>query len=440
MILPTIPDLNWISEQIREIMVYFRSFSAVHYSYRCLIPVRLKSSWEHLFSDQFIHDIFDQAESDPVQRKNWRRVGFALLQWRPLICHFQEIFAYTRKYKTLGRKIQRHPEKQAIYLRKFENDFDKIKTLYVNSGNIIDKSPEEVFFPDFSNRSHDILELCSRFLKNNTVKYKLQGEMDVKHLIHTEKSTKGFRFQQWKQVLSFLHENLGLKIPPIKNYSISRFKKGWYSWTFPIITKNDIKVKIVLCESSGPQLLKVGLHETGHGIHYLNMSKNVPFLDYFVGDHSITETMAYVFERLSTFPAFVEDVWKLSSEFTSETTAWCKDIINYQTQKNAMDLKYRIELFSKDWNIVEAQEIYQDYLRKYMGLSVVAVNNFHFAFRPFLPGDYFLANLYATKIIQDLEKLSGNRWWRFREAGQWLEENWIKFGFSKSISSLELNL
>ncbi len=412
MILPTIPDLNWITEQIREIMVYFKSFSVVHYSYRSFFPVRLKDSWRHLCSDQYIRDIFDQAESDSGRAEQWRRVGYALLQWRPLILHFRESFAFARKYKALGRKLIRNPAKRSIHLLQLEDDFEYIRSLYINSGRSIGQSPENVFFPAFTNRSPNILDLCSRFLTKNTEKYKLQDGMDEKHFIQLGNIAQGFQFQQWKRVLPFLHDNLRLKVPKNNNYNISHFKKGGYAWTFPVFSKNNPEVKksnpevkIAFAATSGPTLLKIALHETGHGIHYLNMAKKISSLDYFLGDSYLTETIAYVFERLGTNPTFITDVWKCTPRQSHELTTWCKRLINYQTQKNAMDLKYRIELFSKGWNILEAQEIYQDYLRKYMGLSIVAVNNFQFAFRPFLPGDYFLANLHATNLIQNLKPL-----------------------------------
>ncbi len=432
---PTTPDLEWISDQVREILVYFKSFSAVHYLYRSYIPIKLKQSWKHLLSDDFINSIFAQAEinQDSPDSEIFKRIGYGLLQWRPLVLHFKESFRFARKYGATAKRVMKRPIKQSKYLRQIEKDFEKVRILYRTVGEPIQKRPEQVFHPGLNGHSPSINDLTEQFLKENTPQYKNLVQMELAEFKQAKLIAPGFRLEQWKSVLPYFEEYLGLTVPPEKSFKSYSPKGIQQSWMFPIINPQEINIEILIASKSGPHMMSSGLHELGHGIHYQNMPVQVPFIDRFVGDNFLTETIAYVFASLATRPEFLKDVWDLPDSTVQSMIRSSLRLAKYLAQKNALDLKFRIELFTKDWDIIEAQGIYHEYLQKYMGLSSVAVNNFHIAFRPFLPGDYLLANIYSQRIISELQKVGGIYWWRSRRAGTWMQDHWFHFGLANPL-------
>ncbi|TFH29517.1 MAG: hypothetical protein E4G98_03710 [Promethearchaeota archaeon] len=396
---------------------------------------QLRKSWKHLLSDGYINAVFAHAEHDPetANAATFRRIGYGLLQWRPLILHFNESFAFARKYTTMGNRMARRPTRQSQYLRQIESDFEKVRQLYKMVGDPLQQRPEQIFHPGLSAHTPSINDLCDHFLKENTPQYKNLIQVELAEFQQAKLIAPGFRFAQWQAVLPFLENNLDLRMPNPANFKTYRPKRSQGSWVFPIVDPQSIHYKILIGAHSGPNLLSSGLHEMGHAIHYQNMPMQVPFLDRFVGDNFLTETIADVFASLGSRPDFLKDVWDLPFPIVQAMTRSAQRLATYSKQKYALDLKFRIELFSTDWDIVEGQAIYHDYLQKYMGLDAVSVNNFHITFRPFLPGDYFLANLYSQRIEHELSKFGGNRWWQSRNAGAWLQDHWFHFGLANPL-------
>jgi len=435
MTLPTTPDIEWISNQTRDILMYFKSFSVVHYLYRSYKPIKIRKSWQHLFSDEYINAVFAESEKhkDTTTGEIFKRIGYAMLQWRPLILHFKESFAFTRKYTSIGKRISRRPIKQSKYLKQIQGDFEKIRQLYRTVGDPLQKRPEQIFLPGLNGHTPSIGDLCDQFLKENTPQYKNVHQVELAEFQKAKLIAPGFRMEKWKRVLPYLEKNLGLEMPNSKNFRPKGRRTSQNSWVIPMINENSIDYKIIITPESGPSLASLGLHELGHAIQYMNMPVQVSFLDRFVGDNFLTETIADLFSSLATKPKFLREVWNMPSALVEPMARSSQRLTNFSIQKHALDLKFRIKLFTEDWDIIEAQDIYHNYLQEYMGLSTVAINNFHIAFRPFLPGDYFLANIYSHRLENELQKIGGKMWWQSREAGGWLRDHWFHFGLANPL-------
>lgn len=425
MTFPSQPDEPWILQQILEILRALHSFQFLAGSVgSSSTEIQIKPAWTHLLSDGYIRKLFDAAQDHPDTHAHFEILGAILLRWRPLLMQVKSLLKFTRQYRKIGKKMLKHPAKVDHYLAKMSPRFNRVRQIYQEILPIADKTIEELFFPELVAQGTSVYKEAETALTSSTPHY-LTDPVSLQELGDSRFLFENFRFTQFNAINTYLKNRWNFCVPDPDRYQIFRWNSSKGSWTFPLIDPDQTKCKILIRSKTGPNLARIGLHETGHCLEMINSQNLYRTMECALTSYTHKETFSSLMEGLSATPQFLQDVWKFSDQTALVFAKVNLQGLRYQSQKNIVDIKFRLEIFTQDWSIFEAQQIYTDYLEKYLGITTTPVNALQIAFLPFISGDYLFADRFASEILTLFERRFGSTWWRSPEAGEWLKTQWF---------------
>ncbi len=195
------------------------------------------------------------------------------------------------------------------------------------------------------------------------------------------------------------------------------------------------EVKLVIYPRGGQDDYSALLHEGGHAEHFANVDPELPFAYRRLGDNSVTESYAFLFDNLMHSPAWLESALGLDPNDALVREFIEMDIFSktYFLRRYAAKLKYEIGLHSGAF--ADPPQSYSSLLSEATMVKASPKNWLSDV------DDFFYCSLYIRAWIFEvmhrryLEKNFGERWFAQKEAGQWLISLW-KLGQQYSVNEL----
>ena len=183
------------------------------------------------------------------------------------------------------------------------------------------------------------------------------------------------------------------------------------------------EVYLVIAPVGGRDDFSALLHEAGHTEHYAHVDHGLPFEFRYLGDNSVTEAFAFLFEHLAEDPLWLAH--RLDVEDASELAAYARAHRLVYLRRYAAKLAYELELHGQP----QAGE--EHHARRYASLlgSALKVSWSPVTYLSDVdPGFYCACYLRAwaleTHLRAYLHERHGPLWFESRAAGDELVELW----------------
>lgn len=176
---------------------------------------------------------------------------------------------------------------------------------------------------------------------------------------------------------------------------------------------NDIR--LMIGEGRGFHQICDMLHEAGHALHYVNAESSLPFEFLRLGDESLTEGYAALFENLIYDGSWLKSEFGINKIQKSELISFLKFYKLTKLRSIAVKAVYENDLYSGLTEEVLRLR-YFTYYRQHLGVDV---NEYEFLAEtePFLFSlRYFRAQMLASNLRCKLETSFGSKWFEKSEA------------------------
>ena len=152
-------------------------------------------------------------------------------------------------------------------------------------------------------------------------------------------------FSEGRLVASLVETLAGIGIdvdaqPGVRLDTESRPKKSPRAFCAPVHVPNE--VYLVIARIGGRDDYAALFHEAGHTEHYAHMEASLPAEDRYLGDNSVTEGFAFLFEHLTDDAAWLERI--LGVDETDEVVRHAEAVKLVFIRRYAAKLTYELEL------------------------------------------------------------------------------------------------
>ena len=184
------------------------------------------------------------------------------------------------------------------------------------------------------------------------------------------------------------------------------------------------EVKLVISPRGGPDDYSALLHEAGHAEHFGSVDPSLPFAARRLGDNSVTEAYAFLFDNLMHSPVWLESVPGLDTSDELVQDFLRAEMFNkvYILRRYAAKLRYEIGLHSGSFD--DPAAAYSRLLSKATMVKcspkvyLADVDDY------FYSSQYIRAWIFEVQLRRYLEGRFGNNWFARREAGDFLIGLW----------------
>jgi len=182
------------------------------------------------------------------------------------------------------------------------------------------------------------------------------------------------------------------------------------------------RVILVMMPQGGHDDYATILHEAGHAEHYAHASARLPFEFKYLGDHSVTEAMAFVLEYITLSPVWLEE--KIGLREVDDYLRFAYTYKAYFLRRYAAKLRYETQLHSKGLDGMNAA--YKKELEAALRFKhprehyLVDVDDGLYA------AQYLRAWILEAQLSQALREMFGETWFREKEAGRFLRGLWSR--------------
>ncbi len=224
-----------------------------------------------------------------------------------------------------------------------------------------------------------------------------------------------------KEVFDRLAARSGIEPEIIGRIKIEQIQSRGRAFCSVLNAPHDIR--LVIQNGGGFAQLRDLLHETGHSLHYASVDSTLPFEFSMLGDDSITEAYAALFENLLYDEFWLKKNLNIDRIQKNELITFLKFYKLTKLRNLAAKLIYDIDLYSS----VPEPELKQNFCKYYKECLGVEVNEYEFLSEtePFLfSARYFRAQMLAVNLRCILETSFGGEWFEDKEAFEFLSVIW----------------
>jgi hypothetical protein len=163
-------------------------------------------------------------------------------------------------------------------------------------------------------------------------------------------------------------------------------------------------------------------HEAGHAEHYAHVSDGLEFPYRRLGDTSVTETYAFLFEHLLINSAWLEGVLGLRSGQYEEAVRASRFHLFWLVRRYAAKLNYELELHA---GLVDAKaSAYAFWLYRGCRVQIPPQRFLEDVDDGFYVAQYLRAWIFEAQLRRHLEQTFGAEWFAQRRAGDLLRDLW----------------
>ena len=213
---------------------------------------------------------------------------------------------------------------------------------------------------------------------------------------------------------------LGLEGDGVRLDVEQRPKKTPRAFCAPVRVPDE--VYLVIARHGGRDDYETLLHEGGHANHFAHMARELPMEHRYLGDNSVTESFAFLFQHLAANPAWLGSRLGVEEAETVEDQARAVKLV--YLRRYAAKLSYELELQDEPPSLDALREVYVRRLSAAMhvhwpGASWLSdVDSFFYA------ACYIRAWALETHVRRLLTERFGEYWFDERESGDFLKQLW----------------
>jgi len=215
---------------------------------------------------------------------------------------------------------------------------------------------------------------------------------------------------------------LALNPPGVKLDVEQRPKKTPRAFCSPVRVPDE--VYLVIARRGGRDDFETLFHEAGHAQHFAHMPASLPMEHRYLGDNSITESFAFLFQHLTQSPAWLRVRLDVNDPEPIEAQARAAKLVFLR--RYAAKLAYELELHSAPPALDPLREVYAQRLGDALHVDwspqswLSDVDPFFYA------AAYIRAWALETHVRRLLVERFGELWFEEPEAGEFLKTLWAQ--------------
>jgi hypothetical protein len=163
------------------------------------------------------------------------------------------------------------------------------------------------------------------------------------------------------------------------------------------------------------------LHEVGHALHFSHTSPNLPWEDRALGDSSVTEAFALLFESLTLEEEWAARTTDLAGADLEEYLSLARFLHLYRLRRRAAEFLYELELAATT-TASEMTRRYVELLGQTTGFAHDPQTHLEDVRRGFWVARQLRAAILAAILRRSLRQRFGDAWIRQKAAGAFLAE------------------
>ncbi|MBU2713259.1 hypothetical protein [Zooshikella harenae] len=266
-------------------------------------------------------------------------------------------------------------------------------------------------------QSNKLLPLISKTLENMGLDFKkISSEVEFDSINHFNKYI-DTSFKYNKKII------LDMKM-----------RKGKHSRAYVMPSIIPFEIFFSASISGGPDDCKKLLHEAGHALHYAYTSPKLYSVKTIMGNKSVTEAYAFLFERLSRNNHWLTNYVGLSSEDAKYVISQGSLYNLYLLRRYSSKLLFEYQLFSRKINseqdILNIEELYKELLTKGTHFKYEKKSWIQDLDSNFYVANYISAWILEAQLTEYLsnnfgdEKYNGENWYCNPRSGEFLKNLW----------------
>lgn len=191
----------------------------------------------------------------------------------------------------------------------------------------------------------------------------------------------------------------------------------------PIRVPGD--VRLVVQPRGGHEDFNGALHEMGHLEHFAHIDARLSAADRFVGDSSVTEGWAFLFQHLMFQPAWLADELRMPRDAIAGWLDFAAFRKLFYLRRYGAKLLYELRLHrGGEWGLRRAE--YAGLLGLLTGVRTPEASYLADVDDGFYAARYLRAWVLEASMSTALHDRFGATWWRAPQAGAFLRETWHK--------------
>jgi hypothetical protein len=182
------------------------------------------------------------------------------------------------------------------------------------------------------------------------------------------------------------------------------------------------EVYLVIPRHGGRDDFAALFHEAGHTEHYAHVDGSLPFEFRHLGDNSVTEGFAFLFEHLTEDPAWLKATLGVAD---------ARDYVGYTRasklvflRRYSAKLAYELELHAGERPLTDMPELYADLLGGALAVDWPSRTWLSDVDPGYYAANYVRAWAFETRLRKLLRERFGEAWFTEPEAGRLLREVW----------------
>ncbi|MCD1295468.1 hypothetical protein CUJ83_10700 [Methanocella sp. CWC-04] len=211
-----------------------------------------------------------------------------------------------------------------------------------------------------------------------------------------------------------LNNNLNIKLD-----TEEREKKSPRAFCSPI--KVPDTVMLCIMPKGGMDDYRAFFHEMGHSQHFGNVNPSMPFEFKYLGDNSVTESYAFLFEHLVSNKNWIGQNFEVTDEELYRIVQFTSFHTLYMLRRYAAKLLYEIELHSGADN---PEKIYSQLLGDALKFKHPENQYLYDCDPGFYCANYLRAWMFEVQLRNALVDDFGTVWWNIKDCGEYLKDIW----------------
>jgi hypothetical protein len=213
---------------------------------------------------------------------------------------------------------------------------------------------------------------------------------------------------------------LGLEGAGVRLDVEARPKKTPRAFCAPVRVPDE--VYLVIARHGGREDYETLLHEGGHSEHFAHMARELPMEHRYLGDNSVTECFAFVFQHLASNPAWLTT--HLGVENPEAVSAQERASKLVFLRRYAAKMSYELELHGEPASLDPLREVYGRRMSDAVHIDWPAASWLSDVDSFFYVACYLRAWALETHLRRVLTERFGEHWFDVREAGDFLKALW----------------